>query len=443
MKSPKTRYVRGPEGAVAYQVIGDGPMDLVFMTHGGWNLDLVWERPELARYLGRLASFSRLILFNPRGTALSDPIPLSLPPTPEEWNMDVIRVMDAVSSGRAAYLGAGDIGPFALLLVASFPDRFSALALMDCWATRFRKTDYPWGTLAEGWRGGDWSETWGTEKSAAFQAPEKAGDERFLEWYGRLERSTISLATIRVLQRILETIDVRGVLSSIQVPTLIISHTGNPFIEPGHGRYLAEHIPTARYVERPGFWRLPWLHDVDWTLDEVQSFFTGNRPTPDLDDRVLATVLFTDIVGSTRRAAELGDKKWRELLDEYERLMEEEIQRFRGRPIKSTGDGMLATFDGPARAIRSALAMRDSAYAIGIDIYTGLHTGEIELRGEDVGGIAVSITARVMSEARPGEILVSGSIPPLVAGSGIQFEERGVRELKGVPGEWRIFAVKS
>ena len=238
--------------------------------------------------------------------------------------------------------------------------------------------------------------------------------------------------------------DVRGVLPSVKAPTLVISHTEVPWIRLGHGRYLAEHIPNARYVERAGFWGgVFWMEDVDWVLDEVQSFLTGTKSATSLDDRVLATILFTDIVGSTERAVEVGDRRWRELLDEHDEITRREIERFRGHHVKSTGDGVLATFDGPARAIRCALALRDAVRSLGIDIRTGLHTGEIEVRGEDVAGIAVVIGARVMAEARLGEVLLSGAVPPLVAGSGLEFEDRGVRPLKGVPGEWRLFAVRT
>jgi len=229
-------------------------------------------------------------------------------------------------------------------------------------------------------------------------------------------------------------------LSSIKVPTLVIAHAGSAWIRPDHGRYMAEHIPDARFVERPGFWGLFWIHDVDWVLGEVETFFTGARATP-LDDRVLATVLFTDIVGSTEHAAEIGDQRWHWLLDEHDLMVRREIERHRGQAVKSTGDGYLATFDGPARAIRCAQAINEAVGELGVKLRTGLHTGEVELRGEDVGGIAVHIAARVMAEAEPGEILVSGAVPPLVAGSGLEFEDRGAHSLKGVPGEWHVFAV--
>jgi class 3 adenylate cyclase len=273
-------------------------------------------------------------------------------------------------------------------------------------------------------------------------APEIADDLRLSDWYARLERSSMSPTNYQYVLKVVGAADLRGILPTIKAPVLVISHAGHPYLRLGHGRYLAEHLPNARYVERPGFWGVPWLHDVDWTLDEVQSFFTGTRGTPDLDDRVLATVLFTDIVGSTRRAAEIGDKRWRVLLDEHDVLTRREIDRFRGRWVKSTGDGLLATFDGPARATRCALALVETVRPLGIEVRAGLHAGEVELRDDDVGGIAVHIAERVMAEATAGEVLVSHSIPPLVAGSEIEFDDRGVRELKGVPGEWKLFAVR-
>jgi class 3 adenylate cyclase len=307
-----------------------------------------------------------------------------------------------------------------------------------------RGDDYPWGFPPQAYERfirilvGEW----GTGKVLRVIAPELADDANYRNWFARLERASLSPSTLALITGILGELDLRGVLPAIKAPTLVISHTDMPYLRIGHGRYLAEHIPNARYVERSGFWGLPWVHDVDGTLEEIQSFLIGTRRTPALDDRVLATVLFTDIVGSTERAAELGDQRWRWLLDEYEALVRREIESFRGRAVNFTGDGCLATFDGPARAIRCAAALNEAARKLGVEVRTGLHTGEVEQRGDDVGGIAVHIGARVMGEAGPGEVLVSGAMPPLVAGSGIEFEDRGEHTLKGVPGEWRLYAVK-
>lgn len=445
MKPPTVQYARSPEGLIAFQVVGDGPIDLVLLPPGGWNLDLMWDQPLLERYFRRLASFTRLILLNGRGTGLSDPISLGAPPTMEEWVMDYRWVLDAAGSERAAFLAVQDLGLAVLPFAAMAPERIAALALINCHATLVRKDGYPWGFRQETLDrvNDDMVSAWGTGALLRLLAPELADDDRVLEWYARAERGTVSPAVFQVIRRWLSSIDVRGVLSSIKAPTLVISHTDDRYIRLGHGRYLAEHIPGARYVERTGTFGLFWYHDVDWILDEVQTFLTGTRGTPELDDRVLATILFTDIVGSTERTASVGDRRWGELLDEHDALVAREIQRFRGRQVKSTGDGVLATFDGPARAIKCAVSIRDVLGLLGIEMRTGLHTGEIEVRGGDVSGIAVSIGARVMAEAVAGEILVSSSVPPLVAGSGIEFDERGARALKGVPGEWRLFAVKS
>lgn len=357
-------------------------------------------------------------------------------------------MLDIVKSEKVGIFATEGGGWVALMFAATYPDRILALALLNCFARLRRDDDYPPGfpehvaakaaaaTVAR----------WGTGDDLRMIAPEMAEDERFREWFARLQRLTMNPATVAGFAHEAfhsERVDLRGILTSIKAPTLVISHEESAWVRPGHGRYLAEHIEGARFIERRGFWGVPWLHDVEATLDEVQEFLTGTRGTTYLDDRVLATILFTDIVGSTKRAAELGDKRFRQLLDEHDSVMGLEIERFRGRQVKSTGDGVLATFDGPARAIRCALALREAANSLGIGLYIGLHTGEVEIRGDDVGGIAVNIAARVMEQAGADEILVSSSVPPLVAGSGIEFEDRGARDLKGVPGEWKLFTVRT
>lgn len=445
MKPPPVLFADSPEGKIAYQLVGDGPIDLVFAMGPRCNLDIIWEHPPLERYLRRLASFSRLILFNWHGIGLSDPLPLGAPPSAEEWSMDFHWLLDAADSERAAFLAVEAGGWAALFFAATFPDRTHALALVNCYACLHRRDDYPWGFPPEAFaRFREAINTdWGNAGVVRVLAPELVSDERFRDWFARLERGSMSPSAVDVLGRIATDADMRGILHAIKAPTLVVSHAGMPYLRLGHGRFLAEHILAARYVERPGFWGLPWLHDVDGTLDEIRTFLTGTKGTPDLDDRVLATVLFTDIVASTERAATMGDRRWRELLDQHDVLVANEIERFRGRALKSTGDGVMATFDGPARAIRCAFAIKEAVTELGVEVRTGLHTGEVEQRGEDVGGIAVHIAARVMSEARPSEVLVSGAVPPLVAGSGLEFDDRGTRELKGVPGEWRLYAVKA
>jgi len=442
VKPPRIRFAPSPEGKIAYQVVGDGPIDLLFHP-GPQNLDAIWDNPSLERFLRRLASFSRLILHNRRGTGLSDPIPLGAAPTLEEWASDLDCVLDALGSERASLL-CSDVGGIAASVVAAtHPERVTALALLNCYATLRRADEYPWGfpEVAMDRFLEAFTSRYGTGGNVQVTAPELAHDERFREWFGRLERLSMSPTAAELFTKLILTCDIRGILPLVKAPTLVISHAGHPWIRSDHGAYLAEHIPNARYVERPGFWGLYWIHDVEWVLDEVETFFTGTKSAPNLDDRVLATVLFTDIVGSTERAAAMGDQRWRWLLDEHDIVMRREIERYRGRAVKSTGDGYLATFDGPARAIRCALAIKEAVNGLGVEVRTGLHTGEVELRGEDVGGIAVHIAARVMAEAGSSEVLVSGAVPPLVAGSGIEFTDRGVQPLKGVPGEWRLFSV--
>ena len=443
MKPPPVRFAKGPDGKVAYQVLGDGPLDLVLAPGPRSNIDVLWEHPQVERYFRRLASFSRLILFNLRGTGPSDPIPLGTPLAIEEWVSDLRWILDAVGSETAAIMNMEGSAPLGILFAATFPDRTRALVLVNTYATLRRHDDYPWGFPPQAFD--RFMEVligqWGTGDVLDVIAPELAGDERFREWFGRLERASMSPSTMALLSHAAGSADLRGILPTIRAPTLVISHQGMPYLRLGHGRYLAEHIPSARYVERPGFWGLVWAHDVDGTLDEIQAFLTGTKGTPEIDDRVLATVLFTDIVGSTKRAAELGDRRWREVLDDHDEIMRREIARFRGRAVNSTGDGFISTFDGPARAIRCALAIGEALRSLGIEIRIGLHSGEVEQRGEDVGGIAVHIAARVMAEASANEVLVSGAVPPLVAGSGLEFADRGTRELKGVPGEWRLFSV--
>ena len=442
MKAPSVQFVHGPEGRVAYQVVGEGPIDLLFMPFPArWNLDVVWDYPPLERYLRRLASFSRLVLYQARGTGSSDPVPRPTA-TIEDHAEDARLVLDAVGSERAAVLAieAGSVP--AILFAATFPERTVALALVEGVATMERADDYPWGMppSAQLKYRDAMAREWGTGLGLDYMAPHRSREAGLRDWWARLERLSQSAHKIGLAEW--RSWDVRGILPNVKAPTLVISHAGVPWIRLGHGSYVADHVPGARYVERPGPWGVYWADDIDWTLDEVQAFFTGTRGIYDVDDRVLATVLFTDIVGSTRRAIELGDRRWRDLLDDHDSLTRREIERFRGRFVKSTGDGCLATFDGPARAIRCAVSLADAVHSLGLEVRSGLHAGEVELREDDVGGIAVHIAERVMGEAGGDEVLVSGAVPPLVAGSGIDFDDRGVRELKGVPGEWAIYSVK-
>jgi len=442
MNPPPVAFADGPEGRVAYQVVGEGDLDLLFMPFPArWNLDVIWDYPPLERYLRRLASFSRLVLFQARGTGISDP---SRRPSVvlEEIATDARVVLDEIGSRQAGVLAIETGSIVAALFAASFPDRTRALVMVEGVATLSRAADYPWGmppSVLERYREA-MAAGWGSGAGLDYMAPHLAGDGRLREWWARLERLSISRAEVSAAE--MNAWDVRAILPSVKAPTLVISHTGVPWIRPGHGRYVAEQVAGARYLERPGPWGVYWADDVDWTLDELQAFFTGSRGVTGLDDRVLATVMFTDIVGSTERAADLGDQKWRWLLDEHDALTRREVERFRGRFVKSTGDGALATFDGPARAIRCALALAQAVRTLGVEVRAGLHTGEVELRADDVGGIAVHIAERVTGEAGAGEVLVSHSVPPLVAGSGLVFDDLGSRSLKGVPDEWRLYQVR-
>ncbi len=427
---PETKYARSGDVNIAYQVVGEGPIDLVWVP--GWvsHVEHTWEIPGAPRFINRLASFSRLIMFDKRGTGLSDPV--ALPPTLEQRMDDVRAVMDAAGSERAALFGVSEGGLMSLLFAATYPQRTLALCLYGTAAKAPEQIK-------------DWldeiREHWG--EGALFDRflPSFADNENVKQMWARYQRTGASPGMARSLIESLLRLDIRDILPTIQIPTLIL-HRRDDLVIPVEGaRYMAQQIPGAKYVELPGADHIPFAGDADAILDEVQEFLTGVRPVPE-PDRVLATVLFTDIVGSTELTADMGDRRWTELLDGYYGLARKELDRFRGREIKTMGDGLLAAFDGPARAIRCACAMRESARHIGIDTRAGLHTGECETMGEDIAGIAVDIGARVAAEAADGEVLVSSTVKDLVAGSGLEFEQRGSHRLKGVPDEWRLFAVK-
>ena len=441
---PETRYARSQEGHVAYQVIGDGPLDLVFIPEWTSNIDAMWEEPSVARFFQRLATFSRLLCFDKRGTGVSDPVPLPALPTLEQWMDDVRIVMEAARSERAGLLGHGDGGQMAMLFAATHPERTAALILSHTSARLLRDVDYPWGFPSD--RVPRFlqrtEKLWGTGSTVDLVAPSVARDDRFRRWYARFERLAVSPRPVTAMSAANLERDLRAVLPTIRVPTLVLHRVGDRFVRVGHGRYLAQHIPGAKYVELPGDDHLFYVGDTEAMLAEIEEFLTGVRPVPEID-RVLSTVLFTDIVGSTERAATLGDRAWRALLDTHHELVRRELERHRGREVKTVGDGFLATFDGPARAIRCACTIRDGVRSLGLEIRAGLHTGECELTDEDVGGIAVHIGARVVASAEPGEVLVTSTVKDLVAGSVLCFVDRGTRNLDGVPGEWRLYAVEA
>lgn len=437
--TPETRYAKSGEVHIAYQVVGSGPVDLVLIPGLFTHVEHQWEEPSFARFLGRLASFSRLIVFDARGAGLSDQA-LELPPMEEQMD-DVLAVLDAVGSSSAAFFGLSQAGPMAMLFAASHPERTRAIILYGTYASPRRQADYPWGRDA-GWMedyGRQIDEAWGSGVFLPQVAPSRLDDEPFRRWWSQYERLSHGPGNALAYFRMNSQIDVRAILPTIQVPTLVLQRRDDIFRDPGHALYLADHIPGAKLVELDGSDHLPFLGDADSILDEVQEFVTGVRPPPDRD-RVLATVVFTDIVGSTEHAIKVGDRAWRDLLGRHHALVREQLARFRGREIDTAGDGFLATFDGPARAVRCAVEIARGMPAIGLEVRAGVHTGEVELMGEKVGGIAVHIGARVAALARPGEVLVSNTVKDLVAGSGLVFEERGAHALKGVPGEWRLYA---
>jgi class 3 adenylate cyclase len=441
----ETAFAKGEGGAyIAYQLVGDGPRDLIFTTSPIHNIDVMWEQPAIARYFGRLAGIGRLICYNPRGTGVSSlPSPGS---SLQEWVDDMRGVMDAVGVERAAIIGDTEGGPTAMMFAATYPERTSALVLVNTFPRFLRDSDYPAGIpadlvpkLVEGFEQG-----FGTGAVTDLLAPTGAADPDFRAWHARYQRLSMSGPGAAGLgyRAWLVDLDVRSILPSIRVPTLVLHHADNAFVRAGHGRYLGETIPGAKYVELPGRDIIYFAGDYDAVLDEIEEFLTGAKAEPEAD-RVLATVLFTDVVESTKRAADLGDRKWKEVLDRHDDVVRRQLARFRGREVITTGDGFLATFDGPARAINCARQIGSEVNHLGIDVRAGLHTGEIQLRGNDVSGIAVHLAARVMGTAGPGEVVVSSTVKDLVVGSGIEFDDRGSHELKGVPGEWRLYAVKA
>jgi pimeloyl-ACP methyl ester carboxylesterase len=436
---PETLYAKSGDLNIAYQVVGDGPFDLVYVP--GWvsNIDLAWEKPKPARFLERLASFSRLILFDKRGTGMSDRVSNDRLPTLEQRMDDVRAVLDAVGSESAALLGHSEGSSMSVLFAATYPDRSRALVLVGAFAKRLRTDDYPWApTLEERLATIEEVErSWGAGFDLTDYAPDE--DPALLEWYSTCLRRSASPGAAVALLRMNSQIDTRHILPTIRVPTLVLARTGDRDVMVDEGRWIASQIPEARFVELSGDEHLLWAGDQDGLLAEIEEFLTGMRSAPDYD-RVLSTVLFTDIVGSTERARELGDRGWHEVLEEHHTRVRGVLERYRGREVDTAGDGFFASFDGPARAIRAACAVREGLQPLGIQIRAGLHTGECELMRDKIGGIAVHTGARVAAAAEPGEVLVSSTVKDLVAGSGIVFADRGERELKGV-GSWHLYSV--
>lgn len=442
MTPGKTQYARSGKIHIAYQVHGHGPLDIVFVP--GWvsHVELAWEEPTLARFLGRLASFARLITFDKRGTGLSDRVPDDQLPTHEERMDDICAVMDAVGSQRAAFFGVSEGGVLCALFAATYPVRTAALVVFGTFARRIWSPDYPWAPTPEArQRECEHIEReWGGMMDLSKYIPSKIGDEAFSRRLATYFRRSASPGAAVALLKMNTQLDITRVLPAIHVPTLVLHRTGDLEARVEEGRWLAGRIPGARFVELDGADHLPWVGDQDGMLDEVQEFLTGSRPEPDTS-RVLATILFTDIVDSTRRAHELGDSAWRALLDQHDRLSRTCVADFNGRLIKRTGDGIHATFDGPGRAIACAGGIIRGTRELGIRIRAGLHTGECEIRGDETEGVAVHLAARVAALARPGELLVSRTVRDIVAGSDFEFTDRGTHELRGFPESWQVFSV--
>jgi class 3 adenylate cyclase/pimeloyl-ACP methyl ester carboxylesterase len=443
VESPKTRYVAVGDADVAYQVLGDGPVDLLYFYGLGSHIEVFWGVPEFAEFLQRLASFSRLIFFDRRGTGASDGVARNAIPTWEEWTEDVAAVLDAAGSERAAILAAADAGPIAVLFAAMHPERVSALVLVNSSARYPVDDDYPAGAspdeidalvnlLGAGW---------GTPELISIVNPSMAENVEYLEATARMARAAATPRTAAAqYDYIFRSLDVRQLLPLIQVPTLILHSATSPIVPVEHGRYLAEHIEGATFIELPGGDIFAITPNNYVVAVEIAEFLTGERPTVEIE-RVLTTMLFTDIVASTELAASLGDNRWRSLLDAHDRTVRDQLRRHRGREIKTTGDGFFASFDGPARAIRCAQAIIEATKKLDTTLRVGLHTGEVEVRGDNLGGLAVHIAARVGALAGPGEVLVSSTVKDLVVGSGIEFTDRGEHQLKGVPDTWHIYQV--
>ena len=440
---PVTKYARSGEANIAYQVIGDGPVDLVFCPGFISHIEHFWEEPGTARYLERLASFSRLILVDRRGTGLSDPILGNV--TLEQEADDLLAVLDAAGSERPALLGYTSGGPLIAQFAATYPERVSALIFYACIARAVSAPDYDWALTPEE-RQAAFDELlshWGEGANIDVIAPSRAGDERLRSWMARLERLSASPGAIRALSRSFAEADVREILPTLNVPTLVMHRIGDRLIDIRHSRYLAEHIPGAKLVEFPGDDSLASVGDTESIVGEIEEFLTGGRHGAALE-RALLTVLFTDIVDATNHASRMGDKSWRDLLASHDAAIRKEIERFEGDEVKTIGDAFLVTFEGaPSRALRCAQAIVRAVEGLGIKVRVGLHTGECEIIGDDVGGMAVHIAARVGAMAEPGEVLMSGTVFGTVVGAGFHFEERGMRQLKGVPGKWPLFALSA
>lgn len=436
---PETQYLETPGGYIGYQSFGSGPRDLLFITNWVTNVDVMWEEASVVRYFDRLGSFARVLFFDKRGAGISDAVPLETPITIEAWMDDARAVADAEATGPMVVVGDTEGGPMAMLFAATYPERVLALILLNTYAKVRRAPDYPIGlrpgvadALADGFE-----QNWGTGEALALTAPGVADDARFKRWHARFERLSMPRRASRIMYEWVQRFDVRSILPSIQAPTLVLQRRSNRYYRAVYGRYLAEHIPGATYVELPGTDCYPFYANSADTLGEMELFLTGARSAAPTERR-LATVLFTDIVDSTGHAARLGDDRWRNLLEAHNALVRRLLARYQGREIDTTGDGFLAVFDGPTRAVQCALAIVAAAPEVGIQVRAGIHTGELEVVGAGVAGIAVHIAARVLAAAAPGTVRTTSTVRDLAVGSGIEFADRGLAELRGVPGRWQL-----
>ena len=437
---PRTQYTKSGNVSIAYQVLGNGPIDLVYAQ--GWitNVEYAWENPDYARFLMRLGMFSRFIRFDRRGMGLSDRDVSSL--TLEERVDDIRAVMDATGSERAALLGVSEGGYMSLMFAATYPERTAALVLYGCYAKGSWAPDYPWALTDEqheAWVA-NLESNWGGPFDLEHGAPSVARDEAARSWFGAYLRYSASLTATMALAYQNHAVDVRGLLPAVRAPTLVLHRTGDLWTQLAEGRYLAEHIPGAKLVELPGENHIPWWGDQERLVGEVQEFLTGSRAIPSTD-RVLLTVLVTDIVGSTEKAAAIGDLKWKDRLQSHDVAVRQELKNFGGQEINTTGDGFILAFTGPSRAIQCAQAIRQDLERLGLEMRAGLHTGECERRGCDLSGLAVHLASRISGKASPSKILVSSTVKDLVVGSGIAFCDEGIHTLKGIPGERHLFSV--
>lgn len=444
MSAPTTRYAKRGDISIAYQVFGDADLDLVYCAEFWNSIEAQWMEPRYDAFLRDLASFTRLITFDQAGTGLSDPLPGPELPPIEEWTSDIEAVMDAARSSRAALLGSGSGAAMGAVFAALNPHRISALVLLNGAARLTRAADYPWGSepqFESDWRGRARVE-WGRGEMAELLAPSAADDQEFRAWWARVERMGLRPGMNERLDRMALEFDIRPFLPAIRVPTLVITRPGNRVLSADHGRYLAQHIGNARYVELSGRDYLPFIGDAGAITGEIREFLTGTRVSSE-PQRVLGTLLFTDIVGSTERAVAMGDRAWRDLLERHNTVVRSLVRRFHGREIDTAGDSFLVVFERPGDAIQAAQAIRDSVTPLGLEVRCGIHTGEIERVGREVRGIAVHIGARVAALAGAGEILVTSTVKDLVAGSGASFADFGMHALKGVPGDWRVYRLST